>query len=224
MEKYFVIVGGNGETSRANIEALMEDYYYANGNEGFLVLPYKLKPSQGQVFAAQYAKDKHKDILIFAPEDATHEGIPAASMNVTIKPFEEAASKLKSSKTSAFILWDDEDQDSQHILAVCKENDVPCFDLSDGLAPISAAPDIKAIKEPEFPKEEVIEKKEAPVVQEEEEEDYEDEEEDWEDDEEEDEVEDMENLHQGIEAIARIFAKVFIEELEKAKGDGTDKP
>jgi len=223
MEKYFVIVGGNGETSRANIEALMEDYYYANGNEGFLVLPYKLKPSQGQVFAAQYAKDKHKDILIFAPEDATHEGIPAASMNVTIKPFEEAASKLKSSRTSAFILWDDEDQDSQHILAVCKENDVPCFDLSDGLAPISAAPDIKAIKEPEFPKEEVIEKKEAPIVQEEEE-DYEDEEEDWEDDEEEDEVEDMENLHQGIEAIARIFAKVFIEELEKAKGDGTDKP
>jgi len=222
MEKYFVIVGGNGETSRANIEALMEDYYYANGNEGFLVLPYKLKPSQGQVFAAQYAKDKHKDILIFAPEDATHEGIPAASMNVTIKPFEEAASKLKSSKTSAFILWDDEDQDSQHILAVCKENDVPCFDLSDGLSPISAAPDIKAIKEPEFPKEEVIEKKEAPIVQEEEE-DYE-EEEDWEDDEEEDEVEDMENLHQGIEAIARIFAKVFIEELEKAKGDGTDKP
>ena len=144
-------------------------------------------------------------------------------MNVTIKPFEEAASKLKSSKTSAFILWDDEDQDSQHILAVCKENDVPCFDLSDGLAPISAAPDIKAIKEPEFPKEEVIEKKEAPIVQEEEE-DYEEEEEDWEDDEEEDEVEDMENLHQGIEAIARIFAKVFIEELEKAKGDGTDKP
>ena len=223
MEKYFVIVGGNGETSRANIEALMEDYYYANGNEGFLVLPYKSKPSQGQVFAAQYAKDKHKDILIFAPEDATHEGIPAASMNVTIKPFEEAASKLKSSKTSAFILWDDEDQDSQHILAACKENDVPCFDLSDGLSPISAAPDIKAIKEPEFPKEEVLEKKAPEVVQEEEEEeDYEEDDEDWED--EEDEVEDMENLHQGIEAIARIFAKVFIEEMKKDKGDGTSKP
>jgi hypothetical protein len=223
MEKYFVIVGGNGETSRANIEALMEDYYYANGNEGFLVLPYKLKPSQGQVFAAQYAKDKHKDILIFAPEDATHEGIPAASMNVTVKPFEEAALKLKSSKTSAFILWDDEDQDSQQILAVCKENNVPCFDLSDGLSPISAAPDIKAIKEPEFPKEEVLEKEEPEVVQEEEEEeDYEEDDEDWED--EEDEVEDMENLHQGIEAIARIFAKVFIEEMKKDKGDGTSKP
>jgi hypothetical protein len=223
MEKYFVIVGGNGETSRANIEALMEDYYYANGNEGFLVLPYKSKPSQGQVFAAQYAKDKHKDILIFAPEDATHEGIPAASMNVTIKPFEEAALKLKSSKTSAFILWDDEDQDSQQILAVCKENNVPCFDLSDGLSPISAAADIKAIKEPEFPKEEVLEKKEPEVVQEEEEEeDYEEDDEDWED--EEDEVEDMENLHQGIEAIARIFAKVFIEEMKKDKGDGTSKP
>ena len=54
------------------------------------------------------------------------------------------------------------------------------------------------------------------------EEDYEEDDEDWED--EEDEVEDMENLHQGIEAIARIFAKVFMEEMKKDKGDGTSKP
>jgi len=40
MSKYFVIVAGNGATSRANIEALMEDYYYAGGDGGTLLLPY----------------------------------------------------------------------------------------------------------------------------------------------------------------------------------------
>ena len=42
MDKYYVIVAGSGSTSRANLEALMEDHFYAHVDDGVVVLPYRL--------------------------------------------------------------------------------------------------------------------------------------------------------------------------------------
>ena len=49
-DKYFVLVAGNGESSRANTEALMEDHYYAKGADGTLVLSYEKQPTKSQIF------------------------------------------------------------------------------------------------------------------------------------------------------------------------------
>ena len=41
MDKYYVIVAGNGETSRANVEALVEDYVYGHGQDVTFILAYE---------------------------------------------------------------------------------------------------------------------------------------------------------------------------------------
>jgi hypothetical protein len=218
MSKYFVIVAGNGATSRANIEALMEDYYYAGGDGGTLLLPYTEKPSQGQVFAAQYSKDNGKDIVIFAPEGATYDSIPSSSVVLTTEPFAAAADEAKGNNPSAFILWADEDNDSQVILTYCRDANIPCFDLTNGLGPLTATEDAVPITTPVVPKQEQVTQ---PVVEEEEDDEEEEgDEEEYEEDEE--EMEDLDGLYEGVEAVARIFAKVLIEEWKKA--NETPKP
>jgi len=60
MTKYSVVMLGTGATSRANVEALMSDHYYANGEEGTLILAFnsktKPRPSMGCT-ARKAAKD-----------------------------------------------------------------------------------------------------------------------------------------------------------------------
>jgi hypothetical protein len=63
MANYTVILTGSGTTSRANVEALMSDHYYANGENGTLILAFNSKPSQGQVWAAQQAKQQNICLL-----------------------------------------------------------------------------------------------------------------------------------------------------------------
>ena len=109
--KYYVLIAGNGTTSRANLDALMEDHYYANGADGTLVMAYKNKPSQGQVFAAQLARDKSKEIIIFAEDSAQFEGVPGGvNFTESKNPIQDAVKHIKGEKAVAFILWDDEDE------------------------------------------------------------------------------------------------------------------
>lgn len=217
MDKYYVIVAGNGLTSRANLEALMEDHFYANGANGVIVLPYETKPSQGQVFAAQLAKDKNKDIIIYT-KSGKFEGIPTSTMVEGLA--KDAAKDFKNEKAVAFILWDDEDPNSVNLLADL--DGVPCFDLTDGLKSMSSA-DVTRMEEPKIPAQETIQ---PPVEEDEdgEEEEEGEEEGDFADDEEEDldeaEEEIMENLYYGVQAIAQIFAQALIE----AMGDTPKKP
>jgi len=219
MDKYYVLVADNGAPSRANLEALMEDHYYAqssNGASGTLVLAYAERPSQGQTFATQLAKDKGKDILVFTTESGKFDGIPSASLNVSDNPIKNAVEHLKGLRASTFLLWADEDKDCQNALAACKDAEIPCYDLTEGLIPLNPAQDIKATVEPTIPKQEKI------SVEEEEDEDGEetDDEEADEDEEEEDvDEEDMDNLYFGIQAIAKIFAEAIVEEMRKSKED-----
>jgi hypothetical protein len=215
VDKYYVIVAGNGVTTRANLEALMEDHFYANGEHGVVVLPYKDKPSQGQIFAAQLAKDKNKDIIIYT-KSGNFNGIPTSTMvdgdTATVNK------DFIKEKTVAFLLWDDEDSESANILADLKG--IKCFDLTDGLNQIGPSEGARIV-EPLIPTQEQDIPKEKPSAKEEEEEDDEEETDfsDSEDEEGEDlDEEVMENLYYGIQAIAQIFAQALVEAMADAPG------
>ena len=207
MDRYYVLVTGNGVTTRANLEALMEDHYYANGPKGILVLAFDGKPSQGQIFAAQMAKDKSIDILVFnTKEDA--EGIPSSTFVSSTNPLISAVAHIKDEKASSFVLWSDEDQTSHDTLALCKESGIKCFDLTDGLNPLIPSDEIKYEKPVPVPKPEV-------EVKEEDEDPEDDLDEDDEDMDEEDEI--FEAVFFGLEALAKMIAKAVVAELDASK-------
>ena len=223
MDKYYVLVAGNGATSRANIEALMEDHYYANGAEGIVVMPIFGNPTPSQVFTAQYAKEKNKEIVYVASEGANLTNLPAGSMINDPDPINKAVEIIVGEKATAFLLWSDEDNTSLDILVACKKADIKCFDLTDGLVPINPSADIKKAEVIDFPeKERVTIKENEEDAAEEEEGSEEEDDEEYEDDEEEDD-ESLENLYAGVEEIARIFAKAFKEEFARNDTD-TPKP
>ena len=204
MDKYYVIVAGDGQTSRANVEALIEDYVYGHGQDVTFVLPYEKRPSQGQIFAAQLAKDKSKDILLFCREDANYEGIPSSSVSHSDRPFDTACAKLKGTNIVAFVLVDDEDQGTNNILSIFAEYKVAAFDLTEGLMTIKFNP--ASIEETSV----VIPQEEAITEPEVEEEEWEDDEEDLEDD------ELAEDLYLGIQSLAKLIAREVAAELLKA--------
>ena len=214
MDKYYVIVAGNGVTTRANLEALMEDHFYANGEHGVVVLPYKDKPSQGQIFAAQLAKDKNKDIVIYT-KSGNFNGISTSTM---VEGDAATAGKdFVKEKTVAFLLWDDEDSESANLLVDLKG--IQCFDLTDGLNKISPS-DGSRIVEPVIPDQENVSPKKEKLNVEEEEEEGEEESEfaDTEGEEEDLDDEVMENLYYGVQAIAQIFAQALVEAMADTPG------
>jgi hypothetical protein len=202
MDKYYVIVAGDGQTSRANVEALIEDYVYGHGQDVIFVFPYDKRPSQGQIFAAQLAKDKSKDILLFCKEDANYEGIPSSSVSHSEQPFDSACTRLKDTDVVAFVLVNDEDHGTNNLLSIFTKHEVPCFDLTEGLVPIKFNPD--SIEEPPvIPEEEVLPEPEV--------------EEEWEEDEEDLEDEELaEDLYMGIQSLAKLIAREVAAELLKA--------
>jgi hypothetical protein len=144
---YYVLVAGTGETSRANIEALMEDYYYANGDDGVLVLSYKDAPSKSQIYAAQYAVDCKKDIMVFCREDAKTSGIPRASITFADFPIVAATDYIKDQDGIAQILWNEEDTNEDiEIVQQCTDKKIRAYNLCDGLVPLSVIE--KTVQEP----------------------------------------------------------------------------
>jgi len=196
MDKYSIVVAGSGATSRANLEALLEDHFYAKGAEGTVYIIEEGKLSQGKVFAEQFSKDKNKPVNHIKVVDAA---------------------LLDPKTTSCFILWSDEDNECQNTLAICTEAGITCYDLTEGLLPIAPSKNIQVSVNPVIPTaEDTIPKVvETPYV-EPEDEDIEDVDEE-DDDEDGYDEDDAGNLYFGIEAIAKIFAKAIVEEIEKAK-------
>jgi hypothetical protein len=135
--EYFVLVTGNGESSRANIEALMEDHYYAKGDGGTLVLAYEKAPTKSQTLAAQYAKVCDKDIMVFCHEDAQTAGIPGASQSTSQDPIKDAVSFVQGKDSTAFLLWDEQDDQCFSALKYCLAQEVQAFNLCDGLVPLN---------------------------------------------------------------------------------------
>lgn len=136
MDKLYVLVTGNGSTSRANLEALLEDYFFKKNTEVILVLSYSGLPSQGQIFCAQFAKDKGKEILVFAPNDSSLKDVPGASFTTSKNPINEATVFIKGSGM-AFLLWNPSDSDCAQTLEQCIAMSTPVYDLTTGLVSLS---------------------------------------------------------------------------------------
>lgn len=205
--KYYVIVAGGGETSRANVEALMEDHYYAKGAEGVLVLPVINTATQAQIFAAQYAKEKNKEIVIFSNIPADFPGMPQSTAYQTDDPITDSHKNFAGEDVSAFLLWSDEDPLSQTLLAAYNKAGIKCFDLTDGLTPISAVAELKPAQEPLFPQAELN------ISQENSEEEEDDEEE--EDEEEYEESEEDDEVYFAVQSLIKAIAKAVATELRK---------
>jgi hypothetical protein len=152
-DKYYVLVAGNGETSRANVEALMEDHYYAKGDNGTLVIAYESAPTKSQIYTAMYAKDCNKDIMVFCLPEAQTAGIPSASVSSSSSPIEDAVAFISGQNAVAFILWSETDDQCLKAVAICNKAGVATFDLCDGLVPLS---DVKAPVSPQVTVQDVV--------------------------------------------------------------------
>jgi len=110
-----IVIVGNGKTSRENVEALIDDYIYANKNARFWLLSSNGSLSDGQVYAKQYLEEKK---MSFASD--------TDNTNLQVE--------LESSDTSAyFILWDENDRDSKVALDKATEHGIVALDLTNGL-------------------------------------------------------------------------------------------
>lgn len=220
MDKYYVMVVGSGQSTRPNLEALMEDHYYANGAGGVLLLPYTDKPSTAQIFAAQYAKDKNVKVIGVSTKPGADES-HFSSLAIAEEPIAHAVSLMKGSTATSFILWNDDDPESLEALALSSNAGIQCFDLTAGLAPINNPGNLKLEEKPKFPVQETIPVAALPE-EEEDEDEYEDEEdEDEEDDSDEDEepVEEqiLDDLYFGVKAFAKLIAKEVVKEFLEAQ-------
>ena len=145
MDKTYVLIAGSGITSRANVEALVEDYFYAKGKETFLVLAFEKVPSQGQVFAAQYAKDKGKEIIIFCKEGANAGAIPTASVSFSASPITDAIDVAE----TVMLLWDETEQSCMVAAEYCDSIGKKAYNLCEGLTIVKqSTPTDEVVYEP----------------------------------------------------------------------------
>lgn len=173
-----IITAGNGKTSRANVEALIDDYIHANPKVVVhLHTPDKL--SEGQVWLKQYLEEK---------EIGHHTEIGDI--------------KLPEGKVAMFILWDDEDHVSLAALSLAKENNIPAFDLTNGLVALVPPSDLPKIENPKMPAQEVLPLEDDVVTP------------DSDDDDDEDAAYE-DPLYEAIQIIAEIFAESIARELKK---------
>lgn len=208
--KYSVLVAGSGETSRANVEALMEDHYHANGDNGLVVIAFDKRPSSGQIWAAQVASSRKLDVLIVSPPDCSFDNIPKSSYVESSTPYKTAIDHLTKGG-EAFILWSDDDPSSLESLAECKAAGIPAMDLCNGLVQITPASDIEVPRPVEMPTVEKEISSKPLLVQEVIETEEEEESEDDDSEEEED------PLYSALLILADYVAEAVVERLKEQK-------
>ena len=128
MEKQIVIIAGAGKTTRANIEALMDDHYYAVKNQAVLHFPNE-ELSEAQTWAKQHAESCGIEVI---------DSVPAGRDVV------------------AFLLWSDEDPVCQDMLFLADEQGFDAYDLTHGLCKIDINPGVTKVTEPEIPALEMV--------------------------------------------------------------------
>lgn len=214
-DKLYILIAGTGETSRANVEALLEDTMYTHKNNVAFVLVYNKNATQGHKFVAQLAKDKSNDIILFANEDANFEGIPGATFNDSDEPVKDALKFLKGKKAEAYLLWNDEDERMIATVNDCHKAKVKAFDLTDGLVPLEKI-DQEPTPAPTMPEIETMVKEDE--EDEEDISDFSDEE-----DEEDDEPDIEDDLYYGVNALVKAIARAVVEELRNTPEDAPKK-
>jgi hypothetical protein len=194
-----IIIVGNGETTRANVEALIDDYIYANP-EVVIYITVESAISEGQIWAAQYAVDKEVKVIAYMTEGAKLTGLPLeVTRQNSNNPVQEAC-KINE-EIVAFMLWEDEDVECLNAMAELQSNDVDVLDLTNGLVKISSENPIKKVEKPKIPEQELLPEPEPEVETSDEGDEYED------------------PLYEAIRTVAEIFA----EELAKKLAEVLDK-
>jgi len=212
-EPTYLLVAGNGKTSRNNVEALLNDYVVLlrqRKNEPIIVLVYDNKPSEGQIWASHYAKDQGISCVVYTRKDASTMAVQTATLYESETPYKEASKLVKGESLAyGFLLWDDEDQSCFDALTFSSKG-ISCYDLTNGLYDIAPAAGLKPVTTPQPPVQEQI----VPKAQEEPEEAVEAEEDDSEDEEDDDldEQEDLEEMYFAFETIGKIMARGFFAE------------
>lgn len=160
-ESAFLLIAGNGKTSRLNIEALLNDYIVLLKQQAItpvLVPIIQSRASEEQVFAAQFAKEKGIDCIVYTPNESGVSSFPAGSFTETKDPLKEACKLVKGdAKAYGFLLWDDEDQFSADALATFSSKGIGCYDLTNGLTDITPVKGLKPAKKAQpMPEEETV--------------------------------------------------------------------
>ena len=212
MRRVTIAVIGNGKTSRANVEALLNDTI-ESFDETYIALIYDKTPSEGVVWAKQYSDSKSITYKEYSGLD-----------------FSNFVIDNKDRETKFFILWDDEDFECVEAIRCSQENSFAAFDLTNGLVSIkSITKDIKPRTAPAvMPEVETKvninikdEGKSASnfvkiTVHEDEEEDYDEEDDD------EEEYESSDIILEAVEEIAKIFAVAIASAIKEAMEKGPD--
>ena len=137
MGSKFLVITGNGETTRVNAEALLEDHYRGNGKDVTLLLPFQDRPSQGQVWAHQVSAELGVSTTAVAPENAVIMSLGSASLHNASNPIAAVVDMVKGEDAQAFILWDEEDGFGTAAFSAFQEASVPSYDLCMGLVELS---------------------------------------------------------------------------------------
>jgi len=196
-----ILIVGSGTTSRANVEALMDDYFYANPELKVFLAVYDA-PSEGQIWAAQYAMDKEKSVKSFITVGSRMAGIGTTiSRQESDSPIREICELGHS--LEAFVIWNDEDSSCLSALAILSEFGIPALDLTNGLLEIKPTGEVKEVVRPEIPVEEEL-GAEEPVKIAEDLELADDEVNEYED-----------PLYEAINTVAVMFAEAIARELAK---------
>lgn len=134
MRRVTIAVIGNAKTTRANLEALISDVV-DSVDEAIIATVYDKNPSEGIVWAEQYAQDKGLPILKY-PEN-NYDALLAENPREDLK---------------FFMLWDDEDSACQLAASVAQETRILAYDLTDGLMliPLASEP-ITRPQRPQIP-------------------------------------------------------------------------
>ena len=160
MRRVTIAVIGNAKTTRANVEALIGDVV-ESVDEAIIATVYDKEPSDGILWAEQWAADKGIPVLQY-PEN-----------NYDALLTENAREDVK-----FFLLWSDEDPECQLAASRAQEARVMAYDLTDGLIliPLNIEPISRPVQVV-IPKAEEVVPEPTPVtveldIEEEEEEEY----------------------------------------------------
>lgn len=167
MGSKFLVITGNGETTRVNVEALLEDHYRGNGKDVTLLLPFQDRPSQGQVWAHQVSAELGIVTTAIAPENAVIMSLGSASLHNTSNPISTVIDIIRGEDAQAFILWDEEDGFGTAAFSAFQEASVPSYDLCMGLVELSHIErenEPQAVVTEEIPESEIKVKAKEPEV------------------------------------------------------------
>lgn len=138
MGSRFVVVAGNGETTRVNVEALLEDYYRGKGKDVVLVLPFTDRPSQGQIWAHQVSSELEIPTTVICPASSVVMSLGSSSVHNADDAIQATVEMISGEDAVALLLWNPSDPSSMVAQAAFKEAGVPCYDLCIGLFEVSA--------------------------------------------------------------------------------------